>query len=127
MPTVSMTVNGKAASADVEARTLLVQYLREHLGLTGTPYNSGNSRHEQGISKAGNGRARAVAVQLAWLWRRHQPHSALSRWFEERVGRQNGAGKRIAIVALARKLLIALWHLVRDGVVPEGVVLRPAH
>ena len=98
-----------------------------YFGLTGTPYNSGDSRREQGISKAGNARARTVAVQLAWLWRRHQPHSALSRWFEERVGKQNGAGKRIAIVALARKLMVALWRFLREGLVPQGAVLRAAH
>ena len=95
-----------------------------YFGLTGTPYNRGDSRREQGIGKAGNGRARTVAVQLAWLWRRNQPTSALSRWFEERVGQQKGAGKRIAIVALARKLMVALWRFLRDGVVPEGATLR---
>jgi transposase len=98
-----------------------------YFGLTGTPYNSGDSRHEQGISKAGNARARTVAVQLAWLWRRHQPHSALSRWFQERVGKQKGAGKRIAVVALARKLMVALWRFLQQGVVPEGAVLRATH
>lgn len=98
-----------------------------YFGLTGTPYNSGASRREQGISKAGNARARTVAVQLAWLWRRHQPHSALSRWFEERVGRQNGAGKRIAIVALARKLMVALWRFLQEGLVPHGAILRTSH
>lgn len=98
-----------------------------YFGLTGTPYDSGDSRHEQGISKAGNARARTIAVQLAWLWRRHQPHSALSRWFEERVGQQKGAGKRIAIVALARKLMVALWRFLQDGIVPHGAVLRAAH
>lgn len=97
-----------------------------YFGLTGTPYNSGDSRREQGISKAGNARARTVAVQLAWLWRRHQPGSALSRWFEERVGTQKGAGKRIAIVALARKLVVALWRFLQQGLVPEGAVLRAA-
>lgn len=95
-----------------------------YFGLTGTPFDSGDSRREQGIDKAGNGRARAVAVQLAWLWRRNQPTSALSRWFEARVGQQKGAGKRIAIVALARKLMVALWRFLRDGVVPEGALLR---
>lgn len=98
-----------------------------YFGLTGTPYNSGDSRREQGISKAGNARARTVAVQLAWLWRRHQPHSALSRWFDERVGQQKGAGKRIAIVALARKLMVALWRFLQEGVVPQGAVLRANH
>lgn len=98
-----------------------------YFGLTGTPYNSGDSRREQGIGKAGNARARTVAVQLAWLWRRHQPGSALSRWFEERVGTQKGAGKRVAIVALARKLMVALWRFLREGLVPQGAVLRAAN
>jgi len=93
-------------------------------GLTGTPYNSGNSCREQGISKAGNRRARKVAIQLAWLWRRHQPDSELSRWFRARVGNQKGRIRRIAIVALARKLMVALWRFLTTGLVPSGAVLR---
>jgi transposase len=95
-------------------------------GLTGTPYDSGNSRREQGISKAGNRRARRVAIQLAWLWRRHQPDSELSRWFRARVGNQKGRIRRIAIVALARKLMVALWRYLTTGLVPSGAVLRPS-
>jgi transposase len=95
-------------------------------GLTGTPYDSGNSRREQGISKAGNRRARKVAIQLAWLWRRHQPDSELSRWFRARVGNQKGRIRRIAIVALARKLMVALWRYLTTGLVPSGAVLRPS-
>lgn len=93
-------------------------------GLTGTPYDSGNSRREQGISKAGNRRGRKVAIQLAWLWRRHQPDSELSRWFRARVGNQKGRIRRIAIVALARKLMVALWRYLTTGLVPSGAVLR---
>ncbi|TWT04020.1 IS110 family transposase [Reyranella sp. CPCC 100927] len=97
-----------------------------YFGLTGTPYDSGQSAREQGISKAGNGRAREMAVELAWLWRRNQPGSALSRWFNERVGTQKGRIRRITIVAVARKLMVALWRFLEHGVVPEGAVLRAA-
>ena len=95
-----------------------------YFGLTGTPFDSGGTRREQGISKAGNPRARTMAIELAWLWRRHQPGSALSRWFEERVGDQKGRVKRIAIVALARKLMVALWRFLEHGLVPEGAIVR---
>lgn len=97
-----------------------------YLGLTGTPFDSGNSRREQGISKAGNSRARATAIELAWLWLRHQPDSELSRWFRERVGELTGRMRRIAIVALARKLTVALWRYLETGLIPTGAVLRPS-
>src|SRR5712691_7898569 len=83
-----------------------------YLGLTGTPYDSGSSRREQGIGKSGNPRARTVAVELAWLWLRHQPQSALSQWFRERVGALKGGVRKTAIVALARKLMVALWRFI---------------
>jgi transposase len=91
-------------------------------GLTGTPYASGDSAREQGISKAGNRRVRTLAVELAWLWLNYQPQSALSRWFSQRFG-QGKRQRKIGIVALARKLLIALWRWVTHGEVPEGAVL----
>jgi transposase len=97
-----------------------------YVGLTGTPYNSGDSRREQGISKAGNPRARKMAVELAWLWLRHQPESELSQWFRKRVGDQKGRVRRIAIVALARKLMVALWRYLTTGLVPQGGVPRPS-
>ena len=97
-----------------------------YFGLVGTPYDSGESRREQGISKAGNRRARRMAIELAWLWLRHQPGSALSRWFHERVGGLKGRIRRITIVAMARKLMVALWHYVTTGVVPTGAMLRPS-
>jgi len=93
-------------------------------GLTGTPYDSGGSDREQGIDKAGNKRVRALAVELAWCWVRHQPNSALSQWYQRRFG---GGGKRlrkIGIVALARKLLVALWRWVDQDVLPEGALLK---
>jgi transposase len=94
-----------------------------YLGLTGTPYDSGASRREQGISKAGNARARAAAIETGWLWLYHQPGSELSRWFRERVGHHKGRIKRIMIVALARKLMVALWRYLETGIVPTGAVL----
>jgi transposase len=97
-----------------------------YFGLTGTPYDSGESRREQGISKAGNHRARTIAIELSWLWLRHQPDSELSRWFRERVGDLKGRIRRIAIVAVARKLMVALWRYLTTGLVPTGAVLHPS-
>jgi transposase len=95
-----------------------------YFGLAGTPYNSGDSSREQGISKAGNWRARKLAIELAWLWLRHQPQSELSQWFRKRVGDQKGRIRRITIVAVARKLMIALWRYLTTGLVPTGAILR---
>jgi transposase len=95
-------------------------------GLTPTPYASGDSEREQGISKAGNRRVRSLMIELSWLWLRYQPHSELSQWFERRFAQGGKRMRRIGIVALARKLLIALWCYVEEGVVPEGAVFKPA-
>ncbi len=97
-----------------------------YFGLDGSPYDSGESRREQGISKAGNRRARTLAIELAWLWLRHQPDSDLSRWFFARVGQLKGRIRKITLVALARKLMIALWRYLETGLVPGGAVLSPA-
>jgi transposase len=94
-------------------------------GLAGTPYNSGEQERDQGISKAGNRRARAIAVELAWRWVLWQPESELTRWFKGRVGDVKGRVRRIAIVALARKLMVALWRYLETGMVPTGAVLSP--
>lgn len=94
-------------------------------GLTPTPYHSGQSEREQGISKAGNRRIRRLMVELAWMWLRHQPDSALSRWFGQRFGGGGKRLRRIGIVALARKLLIALWRYLMHGELPAGAVLSP--
>jgi transposase len=96
------------------------------VGLTDVPYDSGDSHRQQGISKAGNHRARTVAIELAWLWIRHQPGSELSRWFRERVGNLKGRIRKIAIVALARKLMVALWRYLETGLVPTGAVMHPS-
>jgi transposase len=93
------------------------------VGLTPTPFRSDQTVRELGISGSGNRRLRALSVELAWGWLRWQPHSALSRWFAARFG-AHGRARRIGIVAVARKLLIALWRYLESGIVPEGATLR---
>lgn len=93
-------------------------------GLVPSPYNSGNMVRDQGISKAGNRRVRALLIQLAWLWLRYQPASKHSRWFQERFGGGSSRQRRIGIVALARRLLIDLWRFVETGALPEGTRLK---
>ena len=89
-------------------------------GLTPTPYDSGESRREQGISKAGNRRVRWMMVQLSWGWLQYQPESELSQWYQRRFGHGNSRLRKIGIVALARKLLIALWRYLETGEPPAG-------
>lgn len=96
-----------------------------YVGLAPSPWRSGGIDREQGISKAGNPRARQKAIELAWLWVRHQPDSALTLWFRERTAKASKRIKRIAIVALARKLMVALWRFVTTGLVPTGARLKP--
>lgn len=98
--------------------------LASYVGLTPSHLQSGSTCRDQGISKAGNRKARTTMIELAWLWQTHQPDSALSVWFRERVGNLKGRIRRITIVAMARKLLIALWRYVETGVVPVGAVLK---
>jgi transposase len=93
------------------------------VGLTGTPYQSGGSAREQGISKAGSKRMRKMLVELAWCWLRWQPESALSQWYGRRFGTGKGAARKIGIVALARKLFIALWRYLERGEIPAGAKL----
>jgi transposase len=94
-------------------------------GLTPTPYDSGGSQRDQGISKAGNKRIRTLAVEMAWVWIRFQPQSKLSEWFMQRFAGGGSRMRRIGIVAVARKLLIALWRYVEYGVIPEGAIVEP--
>ena len=89
-------------------------------GLTPTPYDSGDSQREQGISKAGNRRLRTMAVEIAWCWLHYQPGSTLSQWYQERFAKGSSRQRRIGIVALARKLLVALWRFLEIGEVPAG-------
>jgi transposase len=100
--------------------------LASYVGIAPMPYQSGGMDRDRGISRAGNPRARTTLIQLAWLWLRYQPGSALATWFHERVGTLKGRTRRIAIVAMARKLLIALWRYVETGVMPEGVEIKAA-
>ena len=119
-------------TADMLVQEVLSRNLRDrravarYAGLTGSPDESGSKRREKGLARAGNARVRRGLIQLAWRFRRFQKDSALTRWYRARTENARGSRKKM-IVALARKLLIALWHFVRDGVVPEGVALRPAH
>ena len=119
-------------SATVLAREAFVRHFRSakalgaYAGLTGTPYSSGGMQREQGISKAGNSRLRVAMVELAWLWRRYQPSSAISQWFNKRLADGQGRMKKVLIVALARKLLIALWKYATQGAVPDGATLKAA-
>jgi len=83
-------------------------------------------QRDQGISKAGNRRVRALIVEIAWCWLKYQPQSALSRWFQQRFGGGSKRQRRVGIVALARRLLIALWRYVADGVIPDGAHLKAA-
>jgi transposase len=98
--------------------------LASYVGLTPTHFQSGSMCRDQGISKAGNAKARTVMIELAWMWLRHQPDSPLSVWFRERVGTLKGRIRRITIVAVARKLLIALWRYLETGLVPKGAALK---
>jgi transposase len=93
-------------------------------GLTPTPYQSGESNREQGISKAGNHRIRAMAIEIAWAWLRFQPDSQLSRWYQERFAQGGSRARRIGIVALARRLLVDLWQYLEKGALPEGACLK---
>ena len=97
-----------------------------YAGLAPTPWQSGSVHREQGVSKAGNPRLRTIMIQLAWLWLRHQPQSALAVWFHERIKRKGGRLGKTMIVALARKLLVALWKYATAGVLMEGAVLKHA-
>lgn len=97
-----------------------------YAGLAPTPWQSGKVNREQGVSKAGNPRLRTTLIQMSWLWLRHQPNSALTQWYKTRVAHNGGRGKRQAITALARKLLVSLWKYVASGVVIEGAVMKEA-
>ncbi len=98
--------------------------LGSYVGLGSSPFCSGPVDRDQGISKAGNPTARSMMIELAWTWLRYQPGSALSIWFRERVGNLKGRPRRIAIVAMARKLLVALWRYLQTGLVPTGALLK---
>jgi transposase len=121
-PETASVLAGEAFFRDFRNRREVASYA----GLAPSPWQSGGIDHEQGISKAGNARVRRAMGQLAWLWLRNQPDSALSAWYRDRVRDGKGRIKRIAITALARKLLVALWRFVTQGLVPTGAALKPA-
>ena len=98
--------------------------LASYVGIAPMPHQSGAMDRDRRISRAGNPRARKALIQLAWLWLRYQPGSALATWFRERVGALQGRTRRIAIVAVARRLLVALWRYVQTGAIPEGVAVK---
>ena len=100
--------------------------LAASVGLTPTPYASGSSQREQGIGRAGNSRVRALLVELAWMWLRLQPDSDLTQWFNRRFAAGGKRMRRVGIVALARRLLVALWRFFSDGTIPAGATLKPA-
>ncbi len=100
--------------------------LASFAGLAPVPWASGGVDHDQGISKAGSSMLRKHLVQMAWRWLQHQPGSALSKWFREYVWARDGRARKRGIVALARKLLVALWRYATAGMVPEGAVLSRA-
>lgn len=102
------------------------RHLASYLGLSPSPYASGDVNRDQGISKAGNKQARVLLVELAWCWLRYQPESTLARWYQTTFAANGGRSRKLGIVALARKLAIALWHFVENGIVPEGATLKSA-
>jgi transposase len=111
--------------AEVYHRTFETRrHVASFIGLAPSPYNSGDVDRDQGINKAGNKLARQTLVELAWFWLRYQPNSKLSLWWRDRFGDKGMRGRKVGIVALARKLAIALWRFVEDGVIPEGAVLK---
>jgi transposase len=135
-PNVMVRLLARVIGVGIETEDMLVQEvlsrnLRDrravarYAGLTGSPDESGSKRREKGLARSGNARVRRGMIQLAWRFLNFQKDSALAKWFQARTANARGSRKKM-IVALARKLLIALWHFVRDGVMPEGVILRPA-
>lgn len=121
-PVFAATLTHEAFYKDFRNRREVASYF----GLTPSPWQSGGTDREQGISKAGNRRARSKTIELAWLWVRHQPDSALTQWFRQRTLNASKRIKRIAIVALARKLIVALWRYLTTGLVPAGAMLKAA-
>ncbi|HSV24706.1 MAG TPA: IS110 family transposase [Xanthobacteraceae bacterium] len=119
-PEFAAVLVGEIFHRDFNNRRQLASYV----GFAPSPFQSGNVAHDQGISKAGNRKGRTTGIELAWLWLRYQPDSDLSVWFRTRVGTVKGRIRRIAIVALARKLLVALWRYLETGLVLRGAVLK---
>jgi len=119
-----------ATSAPILAREVYYRrfanrrQVASYIGLAPSPYDSGESRRSQGISKAGNSLVRAVMIQTAWMWLKHQPNSALSQWFHRRTEGQSKRMRCVMIVALARKLAVALWRYLELGLIPQGAIVK---
>ena len=120
-PAFGSTLSQEVFYKDFQNRREVASYV----GLAPSPWQSGGTDRDQGISKAGNPRARCAAVELAWLWLLHQPDSKLTLEYRQRTLKASKRIKRIAIVALARKLMVALWRYLTTGLVPEGAKLKP--
>ena len=121
-PEFGSVLGGEVFWRDFDNRRQIAAYS----GLAATPWRSGSIAHEQGVSKSGNPRLRTTMIQIAWLWLKHQPTSELSLWFHQRVREDAGRVRKVFIVALARKLLIALWRFETQGELPAGAVLKTA-
>jgi transposase len=119
-PTLSSTLTREVYYRQFVNRRQVASYI----GITPSPYDSGDGRRSQGISKAGNRLARVAMVEAAWLWVRHQPDSALTQWFHHRTEGQSKRVRCIMIVALARKLAIALWRYLETGLIPQGAIVK---
>ena len=119
-PALSSTLTREVYYRQFSNRRQLASYI----GIAPSAYDSGEGHRSQGISKAGNRLARVAMIEAAWLWLRHQPDSALSQWFHDRTQGQKGRIRRVMIVALARKLAIALWRYLETGLIPEGAVVK---
>lgn len=133
--TISMLENIRGIGAEVASVLWTEGFYRQfdnrrqvaaYAGLAPTPWQSGSVNRDQGVSKSGNPRLRTTMVQVAWLWLRHQPNSALSNWFRQRAATSGAAQRKKIIIALARKLLVALWKYVATGVVIDGARLKSA-
>src|SRR5215218_7953162 len=119
-PTIAAVLGNEVFFRDFRDRREVGAYL----GLAPSPWRSGQVERDQGIAKSGNPRARRTAIELAWLWLRHQPGSALARWFHGRAAGAKGRMRRIMLVAMARKLVVSVWRYLAAGVVPEGAALK---
>ena len=125
---MSLTGIGPAIAAVMTREVFYRQFdnrrqVASFLGLATSPHDSGDVERSQGISRAGRGQVRGTIIQAAWLWLKHQPKSAITRWFLRRTAGQSGRIRRIMIVAVARKLAIALWRFLEQGLVPQGATL----
>ena len=124
VPVMSARVSSTLTREVYYRRFVNRRQVASYIGITYSAYDSGDGHRSQGISKAGNRLARVAMIEAAWLWVRHQPDSALTQWFHHRTQGQKGRIRRVMIVALARKLAIALWRYLETGLIPEGAIVK---